>query len=635
MLKTLFLHPLGPALLLALGGLLLQLCIWLGNSRPVFSLTRPGATRARGTSPGPGTWDLPLPGQQRGFRLAVDLLALLLVAGAGITLILLRRLPPTAGDAFRNTHWSWQPLTVAGSELSWQLDGWSWLVALLLILVLAAGLLLQEVQATPTGQQQTPRLLYLGATALAFVSAANPVTLAACWVLMDAALALRLNPGLNAQTAGRAWSLLSLTSLLMLAVLLLLGEAGIRTPLATGPFDRMELALLWLAALVRAGVYPFHLWLTGQDRLEPGNRIALHLIVPLTGLWLLARAHGVAGPAFLRGAEWAGLGALALLGSGLAAWAAETRELAWRWVAINRASLVVMAAYTAGEAGPPALAWALVTFCFGLTLLIASDQTRGRWGWSWSGWLGALVIWGLPGTPGFLARSALVLPVGAPGAVLLFVITVVAETLLVATLWRLVNREQPADAAAPADPVGQPWPGSQSLTAAASSLPPPPQPAPRLGLAHLWEQLWSDRESVLSFAGLGVLLVLLAVPALAWGVAPRQLGSLLGQPGSGFNALPLVKIIIGARRSVWGTLILSGLLGVGLGLMRKKVFAGMRGWQQGITSLVGLEWVYQASALGFAVGASGLRYFATLGEGQGYIGWLLLAALILWVVLRG
>jgi hypothetical protein len=140
---------------------------------------------------------------------------------------------------------------------------------------------------------------------------------------------------------------------------------------------------------------------------------------------------------------------------------------------------------------------------------------------------------------------------------------------------------------------------------------------------------------LLSFAGLGTLVVLLAVPTVAWGLAPRQLGPLLGRPSAGLAALPLTQIIAEARRSVWGVLLLSGVAGAILGLLREQIFAGMRGWQAGITRLVGLEWLYQAVALGFGLVASGLSYFATLGEGEGYLGWLLLAALILWVLLRG
>jgi hypothetical protein len=61
----------------------------------------------------------------------------------------------------------------------------------------------------------------------------------------------------------------------------------------------------------------------------------------------------------------------------------------------------------------------------------------------------------------------------------------------------------------------------------------------------------------------------------------------------------------------------------------------MQGWQGGIAELVGLEWLYRGVGQVVRVAASGLQYFATLGEGEGYLGWLVLAALILWVLLRG
>jgi hypothetical protein len=623
MLTTLFLQPLGPALILVLGGLLLQLGNWLSNGRPVPVSARSRIPDLVSRLAARSSAERTRSGHTSGISpLAISLLS---VVAAAIDLVLLRQLPPaTAG-----IHWAWQPLTVAGSELSWQLDGWSWLVALLLLLLIGAALLLQEDLSGPDEAKRWPRMLYLGAAALAFVGSANLVTLASCWLLLDATLAIRLGPGRQEQSAGRAWSFLSLAGLLLLGVLLLLGEDGIRNTLAAGPFDRLELALMWLAALIRAGVYPFHLWLTQEQHPDPGDRIALHLVVPLTGLWLLARVHAVAGPDFLRRPEWAALGALALLGSALAAWTAESRETAWRWVAINRASLVVMAAYMADRAGPPALAWGLITFCLGLTLLIAGEVTRARWGWKWPAWLGALAIWGLPGTPGFLARSALVLPVRIPGAMLLFVILVVAETLLVATLWRALGPD-PLPAARPGDALRR----CQRALAGSIRLVQTEQPAgQRLG--QMLQSAWSQRQPLLSFAGLGALVVLLAVPTVAWGVAPRQLGSLLSHPATGLADLPLTQIMAEARRSVWGVLILSGIAGVSLGLLRERIFAGMRGWQEGITWLVGLEWLYQLVALSFALAGSGLRYFSTLGEGEGYLGWLLLAAMILWVLLRG
>jgi hypothetical protein len=61
----------------------------------------------------------------------------------------------------------------------------------------------------------------------------------------------------------------------------------------------------------------------------------------------------------------------------------------------------------------------------------------------------------------------------------------------------------------------------------------------------------------------------------------------------------------------------------------------MRGWQSSIVTVVSLDWLYRATIGVLALVGSGLRYFSVLGEGAGYVGWLLLAGAILWLLLRG
>ena len=90
-----------------------------------------------------------------------------------------------------------------------------------------------------------------------------------------------------------------------------------------------------------------------------------------------------------------------------------------------------------------------------------------------------------------------------------------------------------------------------------------------------------------------------------------------------------------ARKSVWIGLVLSAGLGVALGIYRRRIFDGMLGWQRGITEIVSLEWLYRAITFGLGALASALQYFARLGEGEGYLGWLALGVLLLWVLLRG
>lgn len=583
--RLFFLGPLGPALMLALAGVLAMLgrrAVRRVLLRAAQSGTPIGSAAA---SVRVLAWAR-LPFAALTWGLAVGLWALLRRPGADVTLSL-----------------DWQPLTVAGSVLVWHLDDWNWLVSGLILILLAVALVLPTSFLAGLPQQRggpamtpAPRLdrrgiewersFWLAAAALVFVGSHNVLTLAVSWVLLDVVLTLRLHPTAHPELAGRAWGLLGLATLLVVLALTLLGESDIRTTLNDSRMDRLVLALLWLLALIRAGVYPLHFWLAGMARIERGEAMALSLLAPLTGIWLLVRLHGVAGPDWLRRPEWAALAAFALLGTALVAWAAEDEGQRWRWVLLNRASLIVMAAYTAGGSGPEALVWPAVAFVLVGALLVLA-QVLQEDGSRLPAWAAVFVLWGPPGTVGFLARAVLVFPTEHAVAVPLFGLVLLAETLLAAALW-------------------------QSAAARIS-----PQP---LGAIRRW-------------ALRGLFALLLAAAAVG-GLAPGLLASLVGWPaGEHFQAL--TTLLMNARRSVWAALVVSGLLGAALGLWRERIFGQMRGWQRGIVTIVSLEWLYWAVAAGFNLVTAGLRYFATLGEGEGYLGWLALAGVILWALLRG
>jgi hypothetical protein len=390
---------------------------------------------------------------------------------------------------------------------------------------------------------------------------------------------------------------------LLLFVVAMLGEAGIPTALVGGRFSRQELSLLWLLGLVRVGAYPLHFWLTSPRGVGHGAQVAVHLLGPVAGIWLLARIQELAGISLARQPEWAALGAFALLGTALAAWTAERGDWRWRWVIINRVSTVLLAAYVSGFPGPQTFAWPLATLCLGGALLAAS-LSDGR-GQRLPALVGALILWGAPGTVGFMARSALIFPTELALAAPLFGVILVGEILLVAALWESVRSIHKSEATAAS---GEPGVAAPEWTARLS--------------AHL---------AALKPLGL---LPLLAVPAIVWGLLPRQFAS-LGNGAPDDLILTAAGAIGAARRSVWIGLIVSGLVGGALGIWRTQVFSQMRGWQRGINGIVGLEWLYRAAVAGLRLIGSGLQYFATLGEGEGYLGWLALASLILWVLLRG
>jgi hypothetical protein len=587
---ALLMHPLGPALILGLGGLVVAL------SRRVIADPRQQAGAATSAQ-----FQVSLRRARPGSLLRA--LFSILVACAALVLLFLLWERPGHGTLT----WTWQPLTVAGSALRWELDGWNGLASILILLLTVTALVLSEYGDDLLPGRTWPgrvaeRTLWLSAAALCFVCSANVLTVASGWVLLDLALAFRLRPGENEEPTGRAWSFLSLSGLLMLAALMLLGESSVRVTLASGPFSPAVLGLLWIAALARAGVYPLHFWLAGPGHTDAGGRIGLHLMVPLTGLWLAGRVDQISGADWLRRPEWAALGALALLGTALVAWAARDDNLRWRWVAMNRASLMVLAVYMVVLAGAQAQVWLLITFALGGGLLLVGMILRRRWGWRWPAVLAAVVMWGAPGTSGFLTRLVLVLPTDLPVAVPLFALVLISEALLVAALWRLA-----VDPAIRGDlPAG----GNPDSRLRAPTF-------GRLARAALW-----------------LVLAFLILPLLYWGLFPQRLAALLHTSESGAFA-PLLWTVTHARRSVWIGLVLSGLGGLALGLLRDRIFSQMRGWQSSIVTVVNLDWLYQGVVEALALAGSGLRYFSVLGEGEGYVGWLLLAGAIVWLLLRG
>ena len=590
--KSILLQPLGPAFVLALGAALLTLWRWAAMRHKTS--VRPGVPEVTGHT-GSLYVRLRLPA------------ALLILLAAMIELGLLR-----STAARQVLSWTWQPLTVAGSLVEWRMDGWNWLTAVLILLLTAAAVLLHQWDAvSPSGiswpqidrsHNRLEQTLFLAAAAIVFVTSDNVVTLASSWVLFDAALVWRLHPGERVEPAARAWSLLSLAGVLLLFVLALLGEGGIKAALIGRSFDRWELALLWLAALIRAGVYPLHFWLMGGGQLGRGGRLLLGVLAPLLGLWLLARLHTGAPPAWLHRPEWVALGVLALLGTALAAWTELDEAWRWRWIAINRASLVVLAAYLSRSSMPETLVWPVVTFSLGCALLAVGQAVDAQLGWRLPAWLAVLALWGVPGSAGFLARWAVVYPTDLAMAIPLFALIILAETLLVAALWRAARGPE---------------------VAATSETTPTP--------TRLHDGRAASRSIV---AGSALAVALLALPLIIWGLHPPGLARVAGWlPADFFPTLGAA--LAQARKSVWIGLGLSALLGVALGILRPRIFTGMLGWQRGIAGIVSLEWLYQAIVFSLGVAGSGLQYFARLGEGEGYLGWLALGVLILWVLLRG
>ncbi len=398
-------------------------------------------------------------------------------------------------------------------------------------------------------------------------------------------------PGRPAPPA-RVWGALTFSGMLVLILVASLGESGIRSTLTAPRLTELQIALLWIAALVRAGVYPLHFWLLGGKRVSQGNWLPVQLIGATAGVWLLGRVHALAGPAFLRQPQWIALSALG-----------PPRNRARR---VDRAGRRRAVALDCAESSEPGRDGRLHRGCAGAgsarvvardvrpgcALLAAGQAARGLLGWRWPAILAALALWGMPGTVGFLAAERARLPHG-------------------------IGR---GDAAVCRRPAGGSARDRRAVAGGAVRTAGPDRG--RQGNP-------ARSELVLALA-----VILLAVPLIGFGLFPRTLAALAGGAPGSVEALRAILVADAA-----------------VGLVRPGAARLPVAWRSASTASG--SWArcaagrpaspasqasngYTARLLaGFRLAGSGLQYFATLGEGEGYLGWLALAAFILWVLLRG
>lgn len=387
-------------------------------------------------------------------------LALFFVAGAGALWLGLRAQPVVPVYSR-----PWQPLLQDGANLLWVGDGWNWYVSGLTLLLGGLGILLElnhhagATQRTFDRRTHLHLALHLGvlAGALLFVGSGNLLTVVLMWVLLDFLILVRSAMRYDSVTRSQPESaaddgrrrlrlrysqrkgLSLLGALLLLFSLLPAGPAGPGQPLQGGVLPVETVALLLLAAAIRAGVYPFHLWLMPAEQHEVylAERLLEHMIPMLTGLWLMGWAMDFGGEFILLHIEVLGLIVLALLGSAYTAWRAPDQPAYSTYVLITSAGVAVLAGALSLQSGPNALIWPTTVFALGGALWLVGGQVWRYMGWQLPVSVGALALAGLPFTPGFLVQPALARLLVAQGLfLLLFLLYVAAQSMLIATMLR-------------------------------------------------------------------------------------------------------------------------------------------------------------------------------------------------------
>jgi len=485
--------------------------------------------------------------------------------------LLLRLQPQSAGQ-----WWLWQAPLGLETALGVQWDDWSWLTGWLIFLAALAALILPRRISRPGAIP--PRFwipILLAASLLAISSATWSALLAAWAIMLFFTGVLAGSPSANAP---KAWTFLLLAGLFLLTTPLFNGNNSLLITLGANALNLQAQLLLILAATILIGIYPFHSWLTSTDRRPEGAQLALQLIPALAAIHLLSRFQ----LPLLGSFSWIALGIAGLLGSALAAWTAPEEQRAWTYVVINRATWVILAISLSRDAG-------LGRWLFPMTMLAVSviiwalitTLGKGRW----LRWLALLFLIGFPLTPGFVLNITIAqlanTVLGFPG----WILTLLAQTLLVATLLRPIASQISIDA------------------------------------------------PYLSSAGrLRWMLTLILIFGLWWGAFPAALARTAGVVSAGGYASALAQMRTAGALSGWATLLAPLLLG--WLLSRRQLFSGVEAWQKRISDIATLNWFYDLLEATLHYLTLSLGFAADILDGAGQFGWVLLALLILWLFTR-
>lgn len=520
-----------------------------------------------------------------------DALALLMAGGAFVSALFLVY-PPALHVLIS----PWHSPTLLESQLAYTTEGLATPFALLTSLVcLAVILSLSKWQGETADNSESPRypaVFVVSAAGLSFTYSANLITLCLSWAFLDLSL-LFLVVGLGHNQAassgrGRALMMSSLTGLGLVVAALLLDGQSLRPALVP--------SLILVAALVRASFYPTHFWILADAEVEPPANTLLQTISVVTGLSLLSRLPAVSPQVLPYQSRLVAISSLALLATALAAWAEQDRRRAISRVAINQVALAVLSVAVVGLQAKSSLLWSAISLVLGLGLLNLwppEPARAGRYG-LWLGVPTGLAIaslMGLPFTMGFVGRAAVYRSLFALGQPYLWGLSLVADVVLFAALFRI---------------------GVDFLQ---FSIPNSP-----FSVLHSRLSLW-----VPYLAGV----IILAAPLVLLGIYPPLVSFLVADMD-----LPAAAELIGrADVALWAVLLLPLVGGYVLHRGQRATLERSAAFWKCLAALLGLDWLHRwLWEVVRGIGAV-LRGLGLVTEGEGYLGWILLLAFIAFLLL--
>lgn len=505
-----------------------------------------------------------------------SLLALLIIGGAFLVLLFLAQGLPASDTISR-----WGPFF--GSGLAYYVDGLAFLFATLIALLGLATIALSLGRSEGLGESSYPALLALLAAGLSFVFSANLITLCLSWVAFDLAflwvlIGLRITPRVP-----RILNLSGLACVSLLAAALLLGQGDDSLSLRSSSISGPVFGLILLAALMRVGLYPLHLWVPIGVEASLPARSLLHLVPASAGLYLLARLSAWPNEGMPYGQALTIVSGLAFVIGALLAWVETDLGTTLSFVMISQVGYTIASLTIVKPPAMVVLPSLNLVLCLGLLFL---SQDRSEPGSLWSRAASGLAIASLAGVPltsGFVGRWHLYHSLLAGGHLAFLALSLLAEAFLFAALLRM-------------------W----SVVHASSSE-----------LAH-------ERLCIVGAA-------LLAAPVLVLGLHPAVLSPLMG----GVSLPTLAGLLRSTTIFQWVALFLPPLGGYLLLRHRQKIFDPVESLWLRLATAMHLEWLYRLFGEVIDGTAGVLRIAGRVSEGRGYLGWIAVLGLLAFLFLRG
>ena len=342
----------------------------------------------------------------------------LVVAGFTVALVLtVQRAGPTLTLLS-----SWRPTALFGASLVVQVDSAFRPLAFGLSLATFSALLSAPSRAGESRPlsatlEIASSLTMLGAGLLSLFSA-NPLTMIVGWAVYDLAQAGgHVLAGRSAEAGTRGLIFGTLAS-----VCLWSGAALSQSGLGHEQWSIMALSdaqfTLWaIAGVLRLQLYPLHqAMLTGGGTAKP---LSVPLLVgPVLGWGLWLRLMQTSGGPTGNHAWVLSMAAAAFAIGGFLAWSCRSAHGFVPWIGMATSGAALLAAGITPESSATLIGAGGVTWLLGSPLLKLREKydTGALW-WSIPSLMGALVVLGLPLTPGFVTGATLVggLAEGAPG----------------------------------------------------------------------------------------------------------------------------------------------------------------------------------------------------------------------------